>query len=58
MSLEPFRQRVGFAVGKKIDGPVSFQVHQNCPITMAAAPGPIIHAETSHLRHIHQKQLG
>ena len=35
----------GFAIGKKIDGSASFQVHQNCPIAMAAAPGPIIHPE-------------
>jgi hypothetical protein len=45
MSPEPFRQCVGFAIGKKIDGSASFQVHQNCPIAMTAAPGPIIHPE-------------
>jgi hypothetical protein len=48
MSLQPC-QRLWFMAWKKFNGLAPLEIHEHCPITMTAAPVPIVHPEDLHI---------
>ena len=51
MGKPPLFERLGFPIGKQVDGKVLFEIDENCSITPAAAKTKIIH--TQHPRRGH-----
>lgn len=48
MLLQPSSEGLGRTVRQEFDHPVRFQIDQQCPISLASSPGPIIHSEYPH----------
>ena len=44
MQAEPLREAIGGTHRKQVDHLQSLQIHEDCPVTLVLAPGPIIYA--------------
>jgi hypothetical protein len=43
--LQPFGERLRLTIRQKVNGLAPLQIHQYCPVAMAAPPRPIVHPE-------------
>ena len=52
MGQQPFFERLGFSVGKQVDGNPPFEIDEDCSIAPAAAKAKIIHPQHPRRGHL------